>query len=96
MLREPVPEKLRRRVDAVLAAHGASAGDDPAVLVRVAVDVAGDLLEPPLADRPMALDLLVVDALVTRALELMTGDPDAFDDRCRAAMRALAAVTGAS
>ncbi|MGQ0646735.1 MAG: hypothetical protein ACT4P7_04130 [Gemmatimonadaceae bacterium] len=86
---ERVPERLRQRVEEIVAASGAEHTAVPERILRVVVDATRELLDHHAADRRTALDLLAVDALVTRALESMAEDPERFEARCLEALRML-------
>jgi hypothetical protein len=88
----PPPELL----DRVVAAFGPRANQPATELAAHAVDVAESMLERMLASgdtsRATALDLLVVDSLVTYAFEAAADEPSSIADRAQQAMQRLAAL----
>lgn len=62
--------------------------------MAAAETLAARLLRAERSSRDTALDLLVVDALVTYAFELAGDEPTAIDARGERAMRRLAALAG--
>jgi hypothetical protein len=95
-----VPAPPAELIDRVVAAFGPDATRPSAELPERAIRTAERMLERMLASgdtsRATAMDLLVVDALVTYAFEAAADDPASIADRARAAMERLAALGAAS
>lgn len=90
------PAELLERLRACLGARvNDPASALPEAAVTTAEEVLGRLLAAGDTTRATALDLLVVDALVTYAFEAAAEDPSSIADRARAAMERLSAL-GAS
>lgn len=87
-LGEGVPARLEHRVSELLKAHGVSA-ITPADASRVARVVLDELAAEASPGRASALDLLAVDALVTRAIELSAADPASLETHTARMIRAL-------
>jgi hypothetical protein len=88
----PPPELLARLSDCLGPAIGRPVGE----LSECAVETAEALLTGMLArgdtSRATALDLLVVDSLVTYAFEAAARDPETIGARARATMHRLSAL----
>jgi len=87
-LGDGVPPRLQRRVDDLLQRHGVHSFA-PADATRVARVVLDALVADTAVGRPAALDLLAVDALVTRAIEVLAEDPAALEAEIARSIRDL-------
>jgi hypothetical protein len=86
----PAPERLEARTRAVLGGRGTTAEG----CLEAAIGITRELLAKGDASRAIALDLLVADALVTRAMELSIMQEHDVDAACVDSMRRLAAIAG--
>ncbi len=87
-LGDGVPERLQRRVDELFREHGVHSVT-PADATRVARLLLDSLVADAAMGRPRALDLLSVDALVTRAIEVCASDPDSLEEEIARSIREL-------
>ena len=91
--REPAPDVLARRLEAVLEAQGAlGAPQAPEPLLAAAESLLGGMLHTGCDTRASALDLLVCDALVTYAFEAAADLPEQLDALTREAMMRIGAL----
>jgi len=89
----PPPAQLRARIDDALGDRaGRPMADALAEHLAAAEVMLRDLLARPTAGRESALDLLVVDALVTYAFEAAAANPELLAGRASDAMVRLAAL----
>lgn len=84
-----VPHRLRERADQLLEAGRVDSADS---LLDAAVRAAKAAMNAGSGDRDAALEILVADALVTHAMDLMAGQPETFEAGCNAAIQRLAAI----
>jgi hypothetical protein len=91
------PAPLLGRLRAVLGpALARDAAEVPLTFVDAAVVQLATLVKDGCVSRDQALDLLVVDALVTYAFEAASDDPESLGARAHDAMRRLAALVAQS
>ncbi|MCC6319305.1 MAG: hypothetical protein IT361_16650 [Gemmatimonadaceae bacterium] len=87
--RDAVPARLREHAEALSVGSRAASAEG---LVAAAVDATRRVIEHQGADRTTALDLLAIDALVTRAIEDMASDPTRFEARSLEVLRTLSSI----
>src|SRR4051812_46082661 len=82
------PSALQRSIDAALAAGGISEGDaNHEDILRAAERLLDQTLAGACESRESALDLLTVDALITRALSIAALDPKSLAEFPELAMK---------
>ena len=87
------PPRLAKRIQDVLGDRIAQEVETaPDLCVEAAQTLLRDLLSRPTAGRESALDLLVVDALVTYAFEAAASEPSKLEARAERAMTRLSHV----
>ena len=87
------PPRLRAQLDAALGERANRPVTAlPEESLAAAEALLADLLSRPSAGRESALDLLVVDALVTYAFEAAAADPATLSKRAAGAMTILSAL----
>jgi hypothetical protein len=89
----PPPDLLDRLTECVGPAAGASADSLPEHAIDTAERMLRQLLAAGDTGRATALDLLVVDALVTYAFEAASDHPETLVPRAQLAMQRLAALS---
>ena len=82
------PRELGRSIDAVL---GGDERQNAEVVLRAAERLLEGVLASQCESRDAALDLLTIDALVTRAMEIAARDPQALAEFPELAMKRIAA-----
>jgi len=92
---ESAPQRLRARVESLLAAAGAGDANAPETLLVIARRTIERVLEAGSGDREAALDVLSADALVTHLLDVLASHPDDFEVRCDEVLRHLAEIAPA-
>jgi hypothetical protein len=89
----PPPPRLRAGVDDALGPRSKKpASETASESIAAAEQLLGELLARPTAGRESALDLLVVDALVTYAFEAAATEPALLAARAADAMTRFSAV----
>jgi len=92
------PPALTRRIEEAIRAVGAGesfATASPETLLQAAERLFGAMLRGGCLGRTSALELLVVDALVTYAFERASDDPEHLEDQAERAMIKLASFAAA-
>jgi hypothetical protein len=84
------PAALARSIDAALGGDSARGGD-PEEVLRAAKQLLDRVLANQCESRDSAIDLLTVDALVTRAMEIAARDPQSLAEFPELAMKRIAA-----
>ena len=87
------PPRLRTRIENALADRASRlTTDTPAESIAAAEELLRDLFVRPTAGRESALDLLVIDALVTYAFEAAATEPELLAARAGDAMARFSAL----
>jgi hypothetical protein len=92
----PAPPVLAERIEALVAPRvpAAQAAPGPDEYMDAAEALLDELLHGECTSRASAIDLLVVDALVTYAFEVASSDPSRVAERAADAMRRIASRAG--
>lgn len=85
----PIPPRLKARVNALF---GDTESQSAEQLLDQCARVAHELVARDDVRRETALDLLAVDATVTRAVEQLAADAFTLDARCLMAMTTLSSI----